>query len=71
MVSRNQQELLRQLQSGQQRLEMAMDYFLANRHPLYPGFTVCSSSILSCGWPVSKRSWKDCVSACVSLLRRR
>ena len=32
IVSRNQQELLRQLQSGQQRLEMAMDYFLANRH---------------------------------------
>lgn len=31
MVSRNQLELLRQLQSGQQRLEMAMDYFLANR----------------------------------------
>ncbi|MBJ3589645.1 exodeoxyribonuclease VII large subunit [Salmonella enterica subsp. enterica serovar Saintpaul] len=31
MVSRNQQELLRQLQNGQQRLEMAMDYFLANR----------------------------------------
>ncbi len=32
IVSRNQQELLRQLQSGQQRPEMAMDYFLANRH---------------------------------------
>jgi exodeoxyribonuclease VII large subunit len=32
IVSRNQQELLRQLQSGQQRLEMAMDYFIANRH---------------------------------------
>lgn len=31
MVSRNQQELLRQLQNGQRRLEMAMDYFLANR----------------------------------------
>ncbi len=31
MVSRNQQELLRQIQNGQQRLEMAMDYFLANR----------------------------------------
>lgn len=31
MVSRNQLELLRQLQSGQQRLEMAMDYYLANR----------------------------------------
>lgn len=31
VVSRNQQELLRQLQNGQQRLEMAMDYFLANR----------------------------------------
>ena len=31
VVSRNQQELLRQVQSAQQRLEMAMDYFLANR----------------------------------------
>ncbi|QGU11840.1 exodeoxyribonuclease VII large subunit [Leclercia sp. J807] len=31
IVSRNQLELLRQLQNGQQRLEMAMDYFLANR----------------------------------------
>lgn len=31
MVSRNQQELVRQLQSAQQRLGMAMDYFLANR----------------------------------------
>lgn len=31
MVSRNQQELLRQILSAQQRLGMAMDYFLANR----------------------------------------
>lgn len=31
VVSRNQQELLRRIQNGQQRLEMAMDYFLANR----------------------------------------
>ncbi len=31
VVSRNQLELLRQMQYGQQRLEMAMDYFLANR----------------------------------------
>ncbi|MCR9031346.1 exodeoxyribonuclease VII large subunit [Citrobacter amalonaticus] len=31
MVSRNQQELLRQILSAQQRLDMAMDYFLANR----------------------------------------
>ncbi|EMW6581589.1 MULTISPECIES: exodeoxyribonuclease VII large subunit [Enterobacter] len=31
VVSRNQLELLRQLQYGQQSLEMAMDYFLANR----------------------------------------
>nr|WP_096857420.1 exodeoxyribonuclease VII large subunit [Escherichia coli] len=31
MVSRNQRELLRQIQSVQQRLGMAMDYFLANR----------------------------------------
>jgi exodeoxyribonuclease VII large subunit len=30
VVSRNQLELLRQMQNGQQRLEMAMDYF-ANR----------------------------------------
>lgn len=32
VVSRNQLELLRQIQNGQQRLEMAMDYFLANCH---------------------------------------
>ena len=31
IVSRNQQELLRQIQSVQQRLGMAMDYYLANR----------------------------------------
>lgn len=31
MVSRNQQELLRQILSAQQRLGMAMDYFLAHR----------------------------------------
>lgn len=31
VVSRNQLELLRQIQNGQQRLEMAMDYFIANR----------------------------------------
>lgn len=31
VISRNQAELLRQLQSAQQRLEMAMDYSLANR----------------------------------------
>lgn len=32
IVSRNQQELLRQIQSVQQRLGMAMDYYLANRN---------------------------------------
>ncbi len=31
MVSRNQTELARQIQSAQQRLEMAMDFYLANR----------------------------------------
>lgn len=31
LISRNQLELLRQLQSQQQRLEMAMDYYLAQR----------------------------------------
>lgn len=31
IVSRNQTELLRQIQSAQQRLEMAMDFFMANR----------------------------------------
>jgi len=30
IVSRNQQELLRQMQAAQQRLEMAMDYYLAS-----------------------------------------
>ncbi|MXS45196.1 exodeoxyribonuclease VII large subunit [Citrobacter koseri] len=32
IVSRNQQELLRQIQSAQQRLGMAMDYYLATRN---------------------------------------
>ena len=32
IVSRNQQELLRQVQNAHQRLGMAMDYFLANRN---------------------------------------
>ncbi len=37
VVSRNQLELLRQMQSQQQRLEMAMDYYLAQpQPPLYP-----------------------------------
>jgi len=31
VVSRNQAELVRQIQSAQQRLEMAMDFYLANR----------------------------------------
>lgn len=35
IVSRNQQELQRQLQSSQQRLTMAMDYFLASRQRRY------------------------------------
>ncbi|OIV45744.1 exodeoxyribonuclease VII large subunit, partial [Sodalis sp. TME1] len=35
LVSRNQLELLRQLQSQRQRLEMAMDYFLAQRQQHY------------------------------------
>ena len=35
LVSRNQIELLRQLQSQQTRLEMAMDYFLAQKNRIY------------------------------------
>lgn len=35
IVSRNQTELLRQLQSQQQRLEMAMDYYLARQQRHY------------------------------------
>ncbi|WLS79987.1 exodeoxyribonuclease VII large subunit [Erwinia pyri] len=35
LVSRNQIELLRQLQSQQTRLEMAMDYFLAQKNRTY------------------------------------
>lgn len=35
IVSRNQLELLRQVQSMQQRLEMAMDYYLAGRNRRY------------------------------------
>ncbi|AKA37954.1 exodeoxyribonuclease VII large subunit [Yersinia ruckeri] len=32
MISRNQVELVRQIQAQQQRMEMAMDYYLAQRH---------------------------------------
>ncbi len=35
LVSRNQLELVRQLQSQQQRLEMAMDYYLAQRQQIF------------------------------------
>lgn len=35
LVSRNQIELLRQLQSQQTRLEMAMDYYLAQKNRIY------------------------------------
>ena len=72
MVSRNQQELLRQLQSGSSALKWRWTTSLPTAIVALPRFfTACSSSILSCGWPVSKRSLKDCVSACVSLLRRK
>ncbi|OON37561.1 exodeoxyribonuclease VII large subunit [Izhakiella australiensis] len=39
LVSRNQIELLRQLQSQQQRLEMAMDYYLARQNQRYARLT--------------------------------
>ncbi|WP_350305317.1 exodeoxyribonuclease VII large subunit [Photorhabdus viridis] len=35
LVSRNQLELLRQIQSQQQRLEMAMDYFFAQKQQIF------------------------------------
>ncbi len=58
IVSRNQQELLRQIQSAQQRLGMAMDYYLANRSRRFTQiFTVCNSNIRNCVWPVSKPRW--------------
>ena len=47
LVSRNQLELLRQLQSQQQRLEMAMDYYGAAPaavHPHSPPFTAAASA---------------------------
>lgn len=47
LVSRNQLELLRQLQSQQQRLEMAMDYHRAAPaavHPHSPPFTAAASA---------------------------
>ncbi|SQI37620.1 Exodeoxyribonuclease 7 large subunit [Providencia alcalifaciens] len=55
LVSRNQTEMLRQLKSGQQHLEMAMDYYLAAQqqrfarlqHRLqqqHPSTTSCSAT---------------------------
>ncbi len=62
VVSRNQQELLRQVQSTRQRLEMAMDYYLANRtkFALRKFITDYSNSIRSSGWHASK----PCLNAC-------
>lgn len=63
VVSRNQLELLRQLQNGQQRLEMAMDYFWPIGRAGLPSFIIaCNSSTRNCGWPVSKPCWSVCVS---------
>ncbi len=67
IVSRNQQELLRQLQSGQQRLEMAMDYFSPVASAVLPSCSIaCSNSIHSCAWPASRPPWNACASGCVS-----
>lgn len=41
IVSRNQQELLRQMQTARQRLEMAMDYYLANRQRRFTQLRHC------------------------------
>jgi exodeoxyribonuclease VII large subunit len=63
VVSRNQLELLRQLQNGQQRLEMAMDYFLPTAPAALPSFIIaCNSSTRSCVWRVSKPCWIACAS---------
>jgi exodeoxyribonuclease VII large subunit len=61
VVSRNQLELLRQLQNGQQRLEMAMDYFLANRTRR---FTQLHHRLQQqqLRWRVSKPCWNACAS---------
>lgn len=67
IVSRNQQELLRQLQAGQQRLEMAMDYFLASRQRRFTQlFHRLQQQHRSCGWPASRPHWNACASGCAS-----
>ena len=61
LVSRNQLELLRQLQSQQQRLEMAMDYYRRSASSSSPAFTtVYSSSIRICAWRASRRCCSSC-----------
>lgn len=61
VVSRNQQELLRQVQSTRQRLEMAMDYYPPTAHVALRKFiTDYSNSIRSSGWHASK----PCLNAC-------
>jgi exodeoxyribonuclease VII large subunit len=67
IVSRNQQELLRQLQSGQQRLEMAMDYFLASRQRRFTQlFHRLQQQHPQLRWPASRPPWNACASGCAS-----
>ena len=63
VVSRNQQELLRQIQNGQQRRRWRWTTSSPTVPAALPSFTiVCNSSIRNCVWRVSKPCWNVCVS---------
>jgi exodeoxyribonuclease VII large subunit len=63
VVSRNQLELLRQIQSGQQRLEMAMDYFANRTRRFTQLHHRLQQQHPSCAWRVSRPCWSACASA--------
>jgi exodeoxyribonuclease VII large subunit len=64
VVSRNQLELLRQIQNGQQRLRWRWTTSSPTVPVALPSFIiVCSSSTRSCAWRVSRPCWIACASA--------
>lgn len=67
IVSRNQQELLRQLQSDSSGWKWRWTISSPVASAVLPSCSIaCSNSIHSCAWPASRPPWNACASGCVS-----